>query len=428
VSRPSNSSSLATTDGWARASRQIGQAARKSEDLAVILIYMHSVQRSCATVGHQRTVELLEDIYLKILEMAGDNGAVERLSDRKFAMLLRGFRNRGHVSLAALKLQRIIGTTTIAEPDGPGLSATIGVVMCPEHGSDPHELLRLAEVAVLDGQRRGAATCFYETESAEQMLLDWDLEQRLADGIEAGDLELHYQPKVCLRTGRIVGAEALMRWREPELGPISPEVFIALAESTGQIVELTHFAIQRACRQLSEWRSSAPALSVAVNVTPTIIQNSEIVDTIESSTSIWGVAPEFLTVEVTENSLMANQAASHRVLTRIRELGARVSIDDFGTGYSSLSYLKDIPADELKIDRSFVMGMLSDAGDRKIVEHTIGLAKSFGLSVVAEGIESAEILEELRRLGCDLAQGYFICKPLPAAEFGAFLVATGKTA
>jgi len=150
------------------------------------------------------------------------------------------------------------------------------------------------------------------------------------------------------------------------------------------------------------------------------------VDTIESSTSIWGVAPEFLTVEVTENSLMANQAASHRVLTRIRELGARVSIDDFGTGYSSLSYLKDIPADELKIDRRFVMGMLSDAGDRKIVEHTIGLAKSFGLYVVAEGIESAEILEELRRLDCDLAQGYFICKPLPAAEFGAFLGAAGK--
>jgi EAL domain-containing protein (putative c-di-GMP-specific phosphodiesterase class I) len=144
------------------------------------------------------------------------------------------------------------------------------------------------------------------------------------------------------------------------------------------------------------------------------------VDCLESATNIWGIAPESVTLEVTENSLMANPELSHEILVRIRDYGSKVSIDDFGTGYSSLSYLKEIPADELKIDRTFVMGMMQDAGDRKIVEHSISIAQSFGLAVVAEGIETAEVLAALTQLGCDFAQGYYICKPLPGDEIEAF--------
>ena len=250
--------------------------------------------------------------------------------------------------------------------------------------------------------------------------MDWGLEDRLSRALESGDLDLHFQPQISCESGEIIGAEALMRWNEPEIGAISPDVFIELAESTGQIAELTHFAIQQACRHLGKWQDLFPEFSVAVNVTPSTIQNMDIVDTIKSASSIWGVPPGALTIEVTENALMTDRESSHAVLTRIREFGARVSIDDFGTGYSSFAYLKQLPADELKIDRTFVMGMLTDERDRKIVEHSIGIAKSFGLSVVAEGVEDAESLDCLKKLQCDIAQGFFICRPLPADEFEAF--------
>jgi sensor c-di-GMP phosphodiesterase-like protein len=297
----------------------------------------------------------------------------------------------------------------------------MGIVNSPEHGDDANELLRCAEIAVLDGRRHNETICFYAPESADELILDWNLERRLDDAMRTGDLEVHYQPKIDLRDDKIIGAEALMRWFEPEIGQVSPDVFIEVAESTGQIIDLTHFAVQRVCRQASEWLAAIGDLNIAINITPSIILDTEIIDVLRNATSIWGIEPGALTLEVTENALMTDRKMSHQVLTGIRKFGSRVSIDDFGTGYSSLSYLKEIPADELKIDRTFVMGMLSDQGDYKIVKHTIEIAKSFGLSVVAEGVETAEMLEELKKLGCDYAQGYFICKPVPADEFERFL-------
>ena len=408
------------SDGFAQAGRCIALAVKSEQDLAVLLVHVHGVERLCATLGHRRAGQVLDDFHAELCTIARENDAVERIGDRKFAVLLQGLHNRGHVSLAAQKIERIARQTMSGHIEQSALRTTIGVVLCPEQGDDAHELMRSAEIATLDGRRKNESVCFFETQSADQLIVDWGLEGRLATALECGDLELHYQPKISLSADKLVGAEALMRWYDPEIGPVSPQVFVDLAESTGQIVDLTHFAIQRACRELSAWQAVRPDLGVAVNITPSIIQNPEIIDVLEGAASIWDVRPAALTMEVTENALMADPETSHDVLTRIRDFGARVSIDDFGTGYSSLAYLKEIPADELKIDRSFVMGMLTDDGDHKIVEHSISIAKSFGLSVVAEGVESAEMLEALRRLGCDYAQGYFIGKPVPASEFEAF--------
>ena len=305
--------------------------------------------------------------------------------------------------------------------DDPELSTTIGVAVCPSQGIDASELMRFAEIASLNGRHSDLSVCFFESDAAHQMLVDWGMQKRLQTAMAAGDLELHYQPKTSIQTGAVVGAEALMRWYEPEIGPISPDVFINLAESTGQIAELTYFAIQSACHQLSNLRDDDNDLTIAVNVTPSLIRGREIIDAVRSATSIWGVDLSSLTLEVTENALMEDREATHEILTELRRAGVRISIDDFGTGYSSLGYLKDIPADELKIDRSFVMGMLDDPDDFKIVKHTIEIARSFGLDVVAEGIESEAMLDELRKLGCDYGQGYFICKPVPAAEFHDFI-------
>lgn len=407
-------------NGFSRASRRIDFAVRKNQDLAVMLVYVRDIERLCASIGHVPANAVLDDFFTQLRALARDGDAIERLGERKFAVLLGGLRNSGHVSLAAQKIKRVASETVSKHVENMNLKLTIGIVLCPTQGIDAQELLRLAEIASLDARRQNTSVCFYETKAAEQLFKDWGLEGRLRKAIDAGDLELHYQPKISVRTGAVVGAEALMRWHEPEIGPISPDVFINLAESTGHIVDLTHFAIQRACRQLSEWQEVLPGLNIAVNITPSIIQTSDIVDVLESAIGIWGVRPEALTMEVTENALMADPETSHEVLTRIRDLGCRVSIDDFGTGYSSLEYLKKIPADELKIDRTFVMNMLSDIGDHKIVEHSIRIAESFGLSVVAEGVESAAMLDELRKFGCEYAQGYVICKPVPADEFEEF--------
>ena len=404
-------------DGLARASHRIARALRKNQNLAVMIVRVRDIERLCASYGHKHTAALLDEFHVDLSGIGRENDTIERIGDREFVVLLNGLKNRGHVTLAARKIERVAHATGSKHEVLPDLRTNIGVALCPTQGEDPHELLRLAEIASLDGRRNSKSVCFFEEQSAQKLFEDWGMEQRLDAALESGDLELYFQPKICLRTKQIIGAEALMRWNEPELGPISPEVFIALAESTGQIVELTQFAIQTACRRLNDWSESLPNLQVAVNIAPSLIQNTDIIDALQSATKIWNVGADRLTLEITENALLGDRDVSHNVLTRIRDLGCKVSIDDFGTGYSSLAYLKMIPADELKIDRSFVMGMLNDSGDHKIVQHTISIANSFGLSVVAEGIESEAMLCELQKLDCDYAQGYYISKPLPAEEF-----------
>lgn len=408
-------------DGLSLAGRRIALAVREKQDVAVMIVQAHDVEQLCASLGHEQTGALLDDFFFRLQEIARDDDLIERIGDRKFAVLLNGLRNRGHVDLAAKKIERLARETAGMHEDDPELSTTIGVALCPSQGIDASELMRFAEIASLNGRHSNLSVCFFESDTADQMLVDWGMEKRLQTAMAAGDLELHYQPKTSIQTGAIVGAEALMRWYEPEIGPISPDVFINLAESTGQIAELTYFAIQSACHQLSNLRESDNDLNIAVNVTPSLIRGLEIIDAVRSATSIWGINLSSLTLEVTENALMEDREATHEILTELRHAGVRISIDDFGTGYSSLGYLKDIPADELKIDRSFVMGMLDNPDDFKIVKHTIEIARSFGLGVVAEGIESEAMLDELRKLGCDYGQGYFICKPVPSAEFHAFI-------
>lgn len=404
-------------DGVSRSTRHIAECARKQRDVAVVLIGLDNIERICAAIGHMRAAELVDDFHVELVRLCRAEDKVERIGDRKFVLLLDGLSNRGHITLAARKVERIAQDIRASDKSSPTLRPDMGVALSPGHSVEPHELLRLAEVACLDGRRRNESPCFFEEQSARELFEDWGLEKRLQKAIEGGDLEMYYQPKMELASGRIAAAEALMRWHDPELGPVSPAVFVELAEATGQILDLTQFAIQTACRVLHEWRESLPTLQLAVNISASLIKNHDIVDTLRGAVNIWNVAPERLTMEVTENALMDDSSASHNVLMAIRKLGCKVSIDDFGTGYSSLAYLKNIPADELKIDRTFVAGMLEDDKDCKIVEHTISIAKSFELSVVAEGIESEQVLDLLRDLHCDYAQGYIISKPLPAAEF-----------
>lgn len=407
-------------DGLAQATRHITAALKEREGFAVMLVRLKDVERICASIGHQRTADLVDDFHAELVRLCRRGDTVERIGDRKFALLLHNLKNRGHITLAARKIERMARGLRASDGSIPKLETITGVVLTPDQSDEPHEILRLAEVASLNAGRNGDSPCFFEAQSARQLYEEWGLESRLTSALESGILELHFQPKTLIQRNNIVSAEALLRWHDADLGPISPEVFVEMAESTGQIVELTEFVILTACRILSEWQVELPDLHVAVNITPSMLKNRDILGPLKSATRIWGISPERLTLEITETALMDNRKASHDVLMAIRKFGCRVSIDDFGTGYSSLAYLKEIPADELKIDRTFIMGMLNDYKDRKIVEYAIGIAKSFGLSVVAEGIEDAATLQALRELECDYAQGYYISKPLPADEFVKF--------
>ena len=238
---------------------------------------------------------------------------------------------------------------------------------------------------------------------------------------------LNYQPKLSLPKLELAGVEALMRWNRADAGNVPPSIFIDVAEMTGQIDPLTRFAFQRALGQLREWPKALGKCRVAVNVTPSIVCNPDLVGVIRAAAEGASVGLDRLTVEVTENALMVDRERSHRVLEELRELGVRVSVDDFGTGYSSLAYLKRIPADELKVDKSFVMNMLADPGDARVVEQIIALGHGFGLEVVAEGVESAEAAEKLAAMGCDFAQGFHYARPLPPQELAAWAAEWRRT-
>ncbi len=385
--------------------------------VAVLVVYVHQLERLFASAGHVNAARMLDELRNRLSQVIKPGDYFARLGDRKFVFVLSNLRNSGHALLAANKILR-----TAAEPVAAGgqhatVRLSIGVAMHPAHGRTPEQLMQCAEIALLEAWKSQSATVVYTERKAEELVAGWDLETQLASALENGDLVMNYQPKLSLPKLEVVGCEALMRWNRPDAGNVPPEIFIDVAEMTGQIDPLTRFAIHRALRQLGEWPKSLNSINVAVNVTPSIICNPELVEVIRGAAGLWSVPLERLVIEVTENALMVDRERSHRVLTQLREMGVRVSIDDFGTGYSSLTYLKQLPADELKIDKSFVINMLADEADARIVAQIVALGHSFGLEVVAEGVESAEIATQLAAMGCDYAQGFHYAKPLPPKEF-----------
>ena len=394
-------------------------AARDSKlyDVAVLVVYAHQLERLYASAGQVNAGRMLDELRNRLAQVLRPGDYFTRLSDRKFAFVLSNLRNQGHAILAANKILRAGAEPIAAGGQQSTIKLSVGIGMFPAHGRTPEALMQCSEVALLEAWKTSQSVVVYTGRKTQELVDGGDLEGQLANALERGDLILNYQPKVAMPDLRVVGAEALMRWNRPESGNVPPDIFIDVAEMTGQIDPLTHFAFHRALRQLAEWPESLRRMSVAVNVTPSLVCNPDLVDMIQGAAKRWSVELSRLTVEVTENALVIDRPRSHRVLTELRELGVRIAIDDFGTGYTSLSYLKEIPADELKIDKSFVMNMLANKADRKIVEQTIGLAHSFDLAAVAEGVEDEKVSQELVAMGCDFAQGFHYARPLAPDKF-----------
>ncbi|MCB1609296.1 MAG: EAL domain-containing protein, partial [Xanthomonadales bacterium] len=296
------------------------------------------------------------------------------------------------------------------------LDATVGIAAFPEHGDDPATLLARADIALNDAKSQNRRWSVYRPGRDQNQRDKLSLANDLRSALSRKELVLYYQPKLDLQRNQVIHAEALVRWIHPTRGFVPPDAFIALAEQTGRIRELTRWVLMTAIAQVRGWHQMGHRVGVAVNLSAHDLMDDGLPDYVQDLLHKFSVNPRELVLEVTESAVMRDAVYGMEMLHRLRALGIGLAIDDYGTGYSSLSYLKQLPVDEIKIDKSFVMNLDRDIDDAVIVRSTIDLGHNMGLQVVAEGVEDASSLERLRGFGCDLAQGYFISRPLPEAQ------------
>jgi diguanylate cyclase (GGDEF)-like protein len=393
----------------------------QDKSIGLLIAHIENFDRLVSAFGHRMGGDLISSLAMRLGGAIRARDVAMRISDSKFAVIVNGAHNDGHLMLAASKMSQTLGKPVTVGEHNVTAALRCGMAMSPEHTTDAEELLQHAETALLAAVGNDAAYELYSKEKSNDIVDALGLEIELDLAISRGEFELHYQPKISTESLTPCGAEALIRWHNPNRGPISPDIFIPMADRTGRIEPITRFVLNTALRESADWPTHWGELSVAINVTPKVIDQVDLPEMILGALGMWGAEAARLFVEVTEGAIMADPEASLKVLKDLRDLDVHVSIDDFGTGYSSLSYFKNIPADELKIDKSFVVNMLEDAGDKQIVRAVIELARGFGLAVTAEGVEDAKTAAELSSLGCDRLQGYHYSRPLPQQAFIAWL-------
>lgn len=420
----------------------IANARRREALVAVLICDLDNFKRINDTLGHEAGDLLVREVGERISACVRENDAVGRLDEGhnkntvarqggdEFTLLLGEIRN---IHDAARVAQRILGS--LARPfDLRGhevfVSASIGIAIFPQDGVDADTLVKNGDAAMYHAKDRGKNNYqFYKKEMNATSFQRLSLETSLRRALEREEFLLYYQPVVNLYTGKLVSAEALVRWQHPDMGLISPADFIPLAEETGMIVPLGEWVLLAACAQNKAWQQAGlPPVRVAVNLSCQQFAERNLARVVEEVLEETGLAADYLGLEITESLMMRNVDASIAVLRELSSMGVSLSLDDFGTGYSSLSYLKRFPLDILKIDRSFVREIPHDNDDVTLTRVILAMAGNLGLKVVAEGVENQEQLEFLKNQGCDMMQGYLVSPPVSVAEFRDILVreASGK--
>ena len=372
------------------------------------------------TLGHHVGDELLNQVGMRFKHTLRSMDTIGRLGGDEFAVVLPNT----DVDAACLVAKNLLKTLEIPfdlETVTCTVDASMGIAVYPGHGDDVPSLLKSADVAmyIAKGNREGYFV--YDAKKDKHTIHRLSMMADLHHALEKDELSLYYQPKLELSSGTITGVEALMRWNHSERGFIPPDVFIPAMEQSGLIRRYTMWALDEAYRQGMAWHKAGMILDISVNLSMYSLRDAQLLDHILALQEHWNPPEGAVVLEVTESAVMGDPDYVSGVLTELSSHGVQFSIDDFGTGYSSLSHLKRLPVSELKIDRSFVMEMDSDADDAAIVRSTIDLAHNMGLRVVAEGVETAETLDTLKELSCDYAQGYFIARPSPPDELIRFL-------
>ena len=399
-----------------RTDRALAASAHSGAAVAVLMIDLDHFKDINDTLGHHMGDQLLLEIANR-LEGAGIDGAtVARLGGDEFAVLLPEVSDSAEVcALAEQVLERLSAPLELMATRLL-VHASIGVAISTDPGCDVHGLMKHADIALYEAKRERACFSVYDAEQDTRTPQRLALAADLRDAVLRGQMSLAFQPQVDARSGQVVAAEALVRWRHPARGLVGPSEFIPLAENAGLIEPITAFVLDEALDAVAHWCLQGWDVGVAVNVSARHLSDLDLPRRVKEALARRGVPARLLTIEVTESSLMADPHRAATILSELRTLGVRLAIDDFGTGYSSLAHLKRLAVDELKIDRSFVTSADADANDEILVRSIADLGRNLGLVVVAEGVESILVADRLRAMGCDRLQGYLVGRPVPRSE------------
>jgi diguanylate cyclase (GGDEF)-like protein/PAS domain S-box-containing protein len=393
---------------------------------AVYFVDVDRFKRINDSLGHAAGDEVLREVAARIQRMLRPDDTVARFGGDEFTVLCESVGGVLEAVGVADRLQREIAQPLRAGGADLRLSASIGIALAePGEDADCSRLVEDADAAMYRAKERGGArTELFDVAMRERAVDALSIEQELQAALERGELRLFYQPLVSLDTGDMVGAEALIRWEHPDRGLLSPDKFLPVAEESGLIVQVGAWAVAEACRRLRDWdrrNGGASAFGLAVNLSARELTHPDVVPTVLTAVRRAALDPSRLTIEITESTAMADRDTGFRALRELSDAGIRIAIDDFGTGYASLDHLREMPADILKIDRSFVAGMAANSPDSALVAAAIAMGRALEMEVIAEGIETSEQVADLRELGCPLGQGYLFARPLPPEELDGLL-------
>ena len=404
--------------------KSIDGARERSAAMALLLMDLDRFKEVNDSFGHHFGDALLKQVAFRLRNQMREGDLVARLGGDEFAIVLPQATDAQVAATAARRLLNALEQPFVIDGQVLEVGASLGVALYPEHGADARTLLRRADVAMYTSKQKQSGYSFHQEGGEQQAREDLTLIVELRAAIERNELELYYQPKLHVRTGLMTRCEVLVRWNHPKRGLLSPGAFIPIAERTGLIRPLTDWLFNRALEQCRNWQDEGAPVHLALNVSARSLLEHGLPAKVQAALDKWDVDARFLKIEITESSIMADPAHALAILSLLQSMGVRLSVDDFGTGYSSLTHLRELPIDEIKIDKSFVTHMTENDADAAIVRTVIDLGHNLGKQVCAEGVEDEATWLMLRELGCDLAQGYWIARPMPAAKLREWLERT----
>lgn len=390
-------------------------AQRQHETLAVLMMDLDRFKEINDTLGHHVGDLVLREVAVRLQNAVRKSDTVARLGGDEFAVVLPGA-DLSKVVLIVNKILRSLEPTIILEQRALHIETSIGIALYPQHGEDSNSLIKTADIAMYTAKHNNSGYEIYDAAQDKHDVSRLGLTADLRQAIDADGLVLHYQPKIDLQSEKIVGVEALVRWRHPTLGLLSPDAFIPMAERCGLINPMTLQILKLAIHQHLRWKEAGLTIPIAINLSTRTLQDTDFPAQVNEIVQSLGVNPDCLEFEITESAVMSDTSRALKMLTRLNQMGVRLSVDDFGTGYSSLSYLQRLPVHTVKIDKSFVTRMITEPNNTAIVHSIIDLGHHLGLKVIAEGVEDSATRDKLKALGCDMAQGYYFSRPLPAEQ------------
>jgi diguanylate cyclase (GGDEF)-like protein len=400
-------------------SQRLSEARRYDRQLAVAFLDLDRFKQINDTLGHEAGDQLLQEVAARLQGCVRDSDTVARLGGDEFVVLLPELEDGKHAAIVALKILAVIGKPFTLIGHEFRVTASIGISVYPQDGQDEQTLTKNADIAMYQAKAEGKNNFqFYSEKLNANSLERLTLESSLRHALERDEFRLNYQAKRDMRTGRIAGMEALLRWEHPDLGTVHPMQFIPVAEETGLIVPIGRWVLKTACLQNVAWQKEGlPPLSIAVNMTARQFTDEYLIQDLESILEATGMKPQLLEIELAESLLIHDVENTLRILKGLKSLGVRIAIDDFGTGYSSLATLQRFPLDTVKIDRSFIGDLVGPSENAGLADAIIAMGKSLSLTVVAQGVETKEQADFLQAHACDELQGFYFNRPLPAKQF-----------